>query len=105
MDVDIHWFAYRGQVTQPPMNTKQSNGNQALSGNQGNNNPMDISVAETLQSNKGAHGQDSEKNFENSFCKKRSEEFMTDLDINFETKIRKEEAKLEKREPELEMQI
>ena len=40
------------------MNEKQSNGYQARSGNQGYKNPMDISVAETLRSKKGAHGQD-----------------------------------------------
>ena len=88
------------------MNAEQSNATQAVSDNESyNNNPTDNSVAQTVQNGATARGQETENVLETSSAKQRREERMKKLDIEFETKMRLEQARFERWRLELEMQM
>ena len=65
------------------------------------NNP----VAQTIQNGATASGQETENVSETSSAKQRREERMKKIDIEFETKMRLEQARFERRKLELEMQM
>ena len=88
------------------MNAEQSNATQAVNDNESNNNcPTDNPVAQTVQNGETASGQDTENVSETSSAKQRREERMKKFDIEFETKMRLEQARFERRKLELEMQM
>ena len=86
------------------MNAEQSNATQAVKNSEGNNYPMDNAVAQTLQNGATASDQETENVSETSSAKQRREERMKKFDIEFETKMRLEQARFERRRLELEMQ-
>ena len=104
--LDYHWLAYMSKGTQPEMNAEQSNAIQAVKDSEMNNNyPTDNTVARTVQNGATASGQDTENVSETSSAKQRREERMKKFDIEFETKMRLEQARFEWRRLELEMQM
>ena len=104
--LDYHWLAYMSKGTPPEMNAEQSNSTQAVNDSESNNNyPMDIPAAQTVQNVATASGQKTENASETSSAKQRSEERMKKFDIEFETKMRLEQARFERRRLELEMQM
>ena len=88
------------------MNAEQSNATQAVNDSKSNNNyPTDNAVTQTVQKGATASGQDQENVSETSSAKQRREERMQKLDIEFDTKMRLEQAGFEQRKLELEMQM
>ena len=88
------------------MNAEQSNTTQAVEDNESNNNyPKDNPVAQTVLNGAIASGQETENVSETSSAEQRRKERMKKFDIEFETKMRLEEARFERRRPELEMQM
>ena len=103
--LDYHWLAYISKGTQPEMNAEQSNATQAVNDNESNNYHTDNPVAQTVQNGATASGQETENASETSSAKQRREERMKKFDIEFETKMRLEQARFEWRRLELEMQM
>ena len=104
--LDYHWLAYISKGTQPAMNAEQSNTAQAVNDSESNNNyPTDNPVAQTVQNGATESGQETENVSETSSAKQRREERMKKFDIEFETKMRLEQARFERRKLELEMQM
>ena len=103
--LDYHWLAYISKGTQPAMNAEQSNATQAVNDNESNNYQTDNPVAQTVQNGATASGQETENASETSSAKQRREERMKKFDIEFETKMRLEQARFERRKLELEMQM
>ena len=87
------------------MNAEQSNATQAVNDNESNNYQTDNPVAQTVQNGATASGQETENASETSSAKQRREERMKKFDIEFETKMRLEQARFERRKLELEMQM
>ena len=97
-NLDIHWLAYKSKGTQPEMNTEQSNTRQAVNESEINNNyPTDNSATQTLQNGTVANNQNTENISETSSAKQRREERMKKFDIEFETQLRLEQARFERR--------
>ena len=69
------------------------------------NYPTKNPVAQTVQSGATASGQETENVSEKSSGKQRREERMKKFDIEFETKMRLEQARFERRKLELEKQM
>ena len=70
-----------------------------------NNYPTNNPIAQTLQNGATASGQETENVSETSSAKQRRKERMKKFDIEFETKMRLEQARFERRKLELEMQM
>ena len=70
-----------------------------------NNSPTVNTVAQTVQNGAIASGQETENVSETSSAKQRREERMKNFEIEFETKMRLEQARFERRRLELEMQM
>ena len=88
------------------MNAEQSNATQAMNDSEGNKNyPMGNPVGQKVQNGTTASGQETENVSETSSAKQRREEWMKIFAIEFETKMRMEEARFERRKLELEMQM
>ena len=103
---DYHWLAHISKGTQPTMKAEQSNANQAVNDSESNNNyPTNNPVAQTVQNGATACGQETENVSETSSANQRREERMKKFDIEFETKMRLEQARFERRTLELKMQI
>ena len=91
---DYHWLAYTSKGTQPAMNAAQCNTTQGVVDNESNNNyPMDNPVAQTVQNGATASGQETENVSETSSAKQRREERMKKTDVEFDTKMRLEQAR------------
>ena len=104
--MDYQWLAYISKGTQPAMNAEQSNTTQAVNDSETNNNyPTDNPVAHTVQNGASASSQDTENVSETSSTKQRREEKMKKFDIKFDTKMRLEQSRFERRRLELEMQM
>ena len=104
--LDYLWLSYISKGTHPAMNAEQSNATQAVNNIESNNNyPTDNPVAQTVQNGATASGQETENVSETSSAKQRREERMKNFDIEFETKMRLEQARFERRRLELEMQM
>ena len=104
--LDYHWLSYISKGTQPAMDAEQSNATQAVNDSESHNNyPTDSPVAQTVQNGATASGQETENVSETSSAKQRREERMKKFDIEFETKMRLEQARFERRRLELEMQM
>ena len=103
--LDYHWLAYISKGTQPEMNAEQSNATQAVNDSESNNYQTDNPVAQTVQNGATASGQETENVSETSSAKQRREERMKKFDIEFETKMRLEQERFERRKLELEMQM
>ena len=104
--LDYHWLAYISKVTQPAMNAEQSNTTPAVNDSESNNNyPTDSPVAQTVKNEATACGQETENVSETSSARQRREERMEKFDIEFETKMRLEQARFERRRLELKMQM
>ena len=99
--LDYHWLAFISEGTQPEMNAEQSNATQAVNDSESNNNNPD---AQTVQNVATASGQETENFWETSSAKQRRVERMQKFDIEFKTKMRLEQARFERRRPELVMQ-
>ena len=84
----------RENFATPAANDRESN----------NNHPTDNPVAQTMQNGVTASGQDTENVSKASSAKQRCEERMKKIDIEFETKMRMEQARFERRKLELETQ-
>ena len=103
---DYHWLAYISKGTQPAMNAEQSNATQAVNDSESDNNyPTDNPVAQTVQNGAKSSGQETENVSETSSAKQRHEERMKKFYIEFETKMRLEQARFERKRLELEMQM
>ena len=88
------------------MNAEQSKVTQTVNDNESNKNyPTDNPVAQTVQNGATASGHETEKVSETSSAKQRREERMKKFGIEFETKMRLEQARFERRRLELEMQM
>ena len=88
------------------MNAEQSSATQAVNDSQSYNNyPTENPVAQTVQNGATASGQETENVSETSSAKQRREERVKKFDIEFETNIRLEQARFERRKLELEMQM
>ena len=75
------------------MNAEQSNSTQAVNDSESNDNyPTDNPVAQTVQNGATAGGQETENVSETSSTKQRREERMKKFDVEFETKMRLEQA-------------
>ena len=104
--LDYHWLSYISKGTQPAMNAEQSNATHAVNDSESNNNyPTDSPAAQTVQNGATASGQGTENSSETSSAKQRREERMKKIYIEFETKMRLEQARFERRRLELEMQM
>ena len=104
--LDYHWLSYTSKGTQPLMNAEQTNATQAVNDSESDNNyPTNSPVAQTVQNGATASGQETENASETSSAKQRREERMKKFDIEFETKMRLEQARFERRRLELEMQM
>ena len=104
--LEYHWLAYISKGTQPAMNLEQSNTTQAVNDSESNNNcPTDNPVAQTVQNGATTSGQETENVSETSSAKQRREERMKKFHVEFETKMRLEQALFERRRLELEMQM
>ena len=105
-NLDTHWLAYISKGTQPEMKPEQSNTSQAVNESESNNNyPTDNSATQTLQNGTVANDQNTENISETSSAKQRREERMKKFNIKFETQLRLELARFERRKLELEMQM
>ena len=94
--LDYHWLAYVSKGTQPAMNVEQSDTIQEVNDSEINNKyPTNNSVAQTVQNGATASGQETENVSETSSAKQRREERMKKFDIEFETKMRLEQARFE----------
>ena len=69
------------------------------------NYPVDNPVAQTVQNGATASGQETENVSETSSAKQMREERMKKFDVEFETKMRLEQARFEWGKLELEMQM
>ena len=88
------------------MNAEQSNTTQAVNDRESNKNyPTDNPVAQIVQNGARASGQETENVSETSSAKQKPEERMKKFDVEFETKMRIEQARFERRRLELEMQM
>ena len=88
------------------MNAEQSNATQAANDSESHNNyPTDSPVAQAVQNGATASGQETDNVSETSSAKQRREERMKKFDIEFETKMRLEQARFERRRLELEMKM
>ena len=88
------------------MDAEQSNATTTVNDSGINNNyPMDSPDAQKLQNGATASGQETENVSETSSAKQRRVERMKKFDIEFETKMRLEQARFEGRRLELEMQM
>ena len=88
------------------MNAEQSNATQAANDSESNNNyPTDSPDAHTVQNDATSSGQETENVSETSSAKQRREERRKKFYIEFETKMRLEQARFERRRLELEMQM
>ena len=88
------------------MNAEQSSATQAVNDSQSYSNyPTENPVAQTVQNGATASGQETENVSETSSAKQRREERVKKFDIEFETNIRLEQARFERRKLELEMQM
>ena len=103
--LDYHWLSYISKGTQPEMNAEQSNATQAVNDSESNNYQTDNPVAQTVENGATASGQETKNASEISSAKQRREERMKKFDIEFETKMRLEQARFEQRRLELEMQM
>ena len=104
--LDYHWLSYISKGTQPEMKAEQNNATQAVNDSESHNNyPTDSPVAQTVQNGATASGQETENVSETSSAKQRREERMKKFDIEFETKMRLEQARFERRRLELEMPL
>ena len=104
--LDYHWLAYINKGTQPAMNAEQINTTQAVNDSKSNNIcSTNNLVAQTVQNGAPASGQETENVSETSSAKQRREDRMTKFDIEYETKMRLEQARFERRRLELEMQM
>ena len=104
--LDYHWLSYISKSMQPEMNAEQSNATQAVNDSESQNNyPTDSPVAQTVQNGATASGQETDNVSETSSAKQRHEERMKKFDIEFETKMRLEQARFERKRLELEMQM
>ena len=104
--LNYHWLAYISKGTQPEMNAEQRNATQAVNDSESNNNyPTDNPIAQTVQKGATGSGQGTENVSETSSAKQRREERMKKFDIEFETKMRLEQARFERRKLELELEI
>ena len=84
------------------MNAEQSNTTQAVKDRESYKNyPTDNPVAQTVQNGARASGQETETVSETSSAKQKREERMKKFDVEFETKMRIEEARFERRMLEL----
>ena len=100
--LDYHRLSYISKGTQPEMNAEESNATQAVNNHESHNNyPTDRPV----QNGATASGQETENVSETSSAKRRREGRMKKFDIEFETKMRLEQARFERRRLELEMQM
>ena len=78
------------------MNAKQSNTTREVNDNESNNNyPTNNPVPQTAQNGATTSGQETEIASETSSAKQRREERMKKFDIEFETKMRLEQAEKE----------
>ena len=92
--MDYHWLAYISKGTRPAINAEQSNATQAVNDSESNNNnPTDNPVAQTVQNGATASGQETENVLETFSAKQMREERMKNFDIEFETKMRLEQAR------------
>ena len=104
--LDLHWLAYISKGTQPAKNAEQSNATQAVNDSESNNNyPTDNPAAQTVQNGATASGQETANASETSSANQRREERMKKFDIEFETKMRLEQARFERWRLELETQM
>ena len=104
--LDYHWLSYISKGTQPAMNAEQINATQSVNDNESNYNyPMDSPAAQTVQNGATASGQETENASETSSAKQRREERTKKFNIEFETKMRLEQARFERRRLELEIQM
>ena len=88
------------------MNTELGNTSQAVNESESTNNyPTDNSATQTLQNGTVANDPNTENIFETSSAKQRREERMEKFDIKFETQLRLEQARFERRKLKLEMQM
>ena len=88
------------------MNAEQSNTTPTVIDSESNNNySTDSPVAQTVQIEATACGQETENVSETSSAGPRREERMEKFDIEFKTKMRLEQARFERRRLELEMQM
>ena len=104
-NLNYHWLAYISKGTQPEMNAEQNNATQAMNDSESSNYTTDNPVAQTVQNGATASGQETENASGTSSAKQRREERMKNFDIEFETKMRLEQARFERRRLELEMQM
>ena len=105
-NLDYHWLSYISKGTQTEMNAEQNNATRAVNDSESHNNyPTDSPVAQAVQNGATASGQETENVSETSSAKQRREERMKKFDIEFETKMRLEQARFERRRLELEMQM
>ena len=104
--LDYHWLSYISKGTQPEMNAELNNATQTVNDSESHNNyPTDSPVAQIVQNGATASGQETENVSETSSAKQSREERMKKFDIEFETKMRLEQARFERRRLELEMQM
>ena len=88
------------------MIAEQRNISQAVNDNKSNNNyPTDFPVAQTVPNGPTASDQETENVSETSSAKQRREERRKKFALEFESKIRLEQARFERRRLELEMQM
>ena len=103
--LDYHWLPYISKGTQPAMNAEQSNTTEAVNDSERNSNyTTENPVAQTVQNGATGSGQETENIPETSSANQRREERMKKFDVEFESKMRLEQAWFERRRPELEMQ-
>ena len=104
--LNYHWLAYISKGTQPEKNREQNNAPQAVNDSGSNSNySTDNQVAQTVVNGATARGQETENVSETSSANQRREERMKKFDIKFETKMRLEQKRFERRKLELEMQM
>ena len=103
--LDYHWLSYKSKGTQRRNEGRAKQRNAVNDSESHNNYPTDNPVAHTVQNGATASGQETENVSETSSAKQRREERMKKFDIEFETKIRLEQARFERKRLELEMQM
>ena len=104
--LDHHWLAIISKCTQPAMNAEQSNAAQALNDSESNTRyATNNLVAQAVQNGATASEQARENVSETTSAKQSREERMKKIDIEFETKMRLEQAWFEQRSLELQMQM
>ena len=88
------------------MNAEQCNATQALTDSESNNNyTTNNPVAQTVKNRVTASGQETENVSETSSAKQRREERMKKFDIEFDTKMRLEQTRFERKRLDVEMQM